>query len=223
MEVKPRAAIILTRYILRHRVNRPMTLKRNRQQLEELKDTLAGYLTIIEDALKKCTLSNADAQKFLAAWDTYLKLSVLLHNEDSAPTAVIAVVEDLMGWAESNVVNERTRSQLGTGLICHLLRLCSNMISMGLCDMNFVGHVVELCGKVISYGWLINEMITRRESGFMVCFVLIHFQKVRLSLLFRKCGQYCRKLRIGPPSNYPKTPKRVPLEILVPMTTASSL
>ena len=153
VEAKPRAAIILTRYILRHRVNRPMTLKRNRQQLEELKDTLAGYMIIIEDALKKCTLSNEDAQKFIAAWDAYLKLSVLLRNEDSAPTAVIAVVEDLMGWAESNVVNERTPSPLCTGIICHLLSLCSNMISMGLCDVNFVGHVVELCGKVIPYGW----------------------------------------------------------------------
>ena len=130
-----------------------MTLKRNRQQLEELKDTLAGYMIIIEDALKKCTLSNEDAQKFIAAWDAYLKLSVLLRNEDSAPTAVIAVVEDLMGWAESNVVNERTPSPLCTGIICHLLSLCSNMISMGLCDVNFVGHVVELCGKVIPYGW----------------------------------------------------------------------
>ena len=154
VEAKPRAALILTQYILRHRVNRPMTLKRNRQQLEELKDTLAGYMTIIEDALKQFTLTNEDAQKFLAAWEAYLKLSVLLRNEDSASTAVIASVEDLMGWAESNVVNERTRSQLGIGIYRHLLRICSNMISMGLCDVNFVGHVVELCGKVITYGWL---------------------------------------------------------------------
>ena len=99
-------------------------------------------------------VANEDAQKFLAAWEAYLKLSVLLRNEDSASTAVIASVEDLMGWAESNVVNERTRSQLGIGIYRHLLRICSNMISMGLCDVNFVGHVVELCGKVITYGWL---------------------------------------------------------------------
>ena len=179
VEAKPRAALILTRYskylyfsclfllnlgrtlltylrisvtVLRHRVNRPMTLKRNRQQLEELRDTLSGYVTVIEGALDKSTLSNEDAQKLIAAWDAYIKLSVLLKNEDSEPTDVIAVVEDLMGWTESNVINRRTPSPIGHGIISHLLRLCSNMITMGLCDVNFVGHVVELCGQIISLG-----------------------------------------------------------------------
>merc|ERR1719237_313773 len=85
VEAKPRAALILTRYILRHRVNRPMTLKRNRQQLEELRDTLSGYVTVIEGALDKSTLSNEDEQKLIASWDAYIKLSVLLKNEDSEP------------------------------------------------------------------------------------------------------------------------------------------
>ena len=131
-----------------------MSLKRNRQQLEELRDTLKGYIAILETALNDFTLSEEETQKLLAAWEAYLKLCVLLRNEDLAPTAIIAVVEDLMGWADCKIFNEQIRSPLGTGVIHHLLCLCSNMISIGLCDVNFVGHLVEVCSKVIPHGEL---------------------------------------------------------------------
>ena len=151
-EAKPCAAIVIIRYILRHRVNRPMSLKRNRQQLEELRDTLKGYTAILETALNDFTLSKEDTQKLLAAWDTYLKLCVLLRNEDLTPTAIIAEVEDLMGWADCKIFNNQIRSPLGNGIVNHLLCLCSNMISIGLCDVNFVGHLVEVSNKVIPHG-----------------------------------------------------------------------
>jgi hypothetical protein len=165
-EPKPRVALVLLRYIFRHRVNRPMMLKKNRQQICDLRDVLKEYLPVIEKALGADDEHStaADTHKLLCAWEVYLNLNVLLHDGGSHGglgqdvPATFVVVEDLIEWVETKVIRAGAgvgrNGHLARGIARHLLRLCCNMVTMGLCDVNFVGHVVDLCGKVIPFGEL---------------------------------------------------------------------
>ncbi len=155
-EPRPRVALVLLQYILKHRLNRPMMLKRNRQQMIDVKDVLREYSQVGERSLSTPeSVSSRDAKKLICAWEVYLKLNVLLHDGDGGQqdlAATLAVMEDNVAWVESKVVDKGFRGEVAVGYARSLLRICCNMVTMGLCDVNFVGHVVNLCGKVISSG-----------------------------------------------------------------------
>ena len=70
-------------------------------------------------------------------------------------TETFSRVEEFMDWTSKTVFGEAEDngpSELGRSVLDCLLVMCSNMITVGKCDANFVGHCMELCGKLIAKG-----------------------------------------------------------------------
>ena len=95
---KPELALQLMKYMLRHPVNREILLKKNRPQVEELKDTLRKFVDEFVHYLPTtnsfCFAIGQDGlvanQRFLCeVWDSLLKLTIMLHMPKMPETTVI--------------------------------------------------------------------------------------------------------------------------------------
>ena len=71
---------MLVQSILANPINRPMLLKKNRIQLEEVVSALESYLPVLEEKIKDPRkLRDMDEVKKLSlAWDSLVRLSILL-------------------------------------------------------------------------------------------------------------------------------------------------
>merc|ERR1712223_411232 len=97
---KPKLALKIIRYVFRHPVNREILIKKNRQQVHELKETLRKFVDELENYLPSADATQIDINnEHLLSNQTYLcevlqsllTLTILLHssnngNIESGPT-----------------------------------------------------------------------------------------------------------------------------------------
>ena len=101
------------------------------------------------------SLGKESEQKYLIAWELHLKLNTLLNksSEDA-----FKLIEDSIEWVEEEIFQQQERdrrrplTRLEEKLVTSLIMVCCNMITLGLCDVNLVGHVAELCRRAIGRG-----------------------------------------------------------------------
>ena len=79
-EPRPNLSLVLVQSILANPINRPMLLKKNRIQLEEVVSALESFLPVLEEKIKDPRkLRDMDEVKKLSlAWDSLVRLSILL-------------------------------------------------------------------------------------------------------------------------------------------------
>ena len=145
-------------YLLQHPVNRAILLRKNRPQLEELRaKLLSSYLPQLKEYLRQDEEDSNRARELEAAWGITLKLTVLLQEGavDESCSETLGKVEDLMDWTEKEVLSgERLSSfSLAARLAMEAAVVCRDMVTIGVCDVNFVGHFLELCESLLSKGW----------------------------------------------------------------------
>ena len=198
---KPELAIQLIKYMFRHPVNREILLRKNRPQVEELRDTLKNYkheLAIYLPIPNSVSIA-ADQddlisnQKLLCeAWDSVLKLTIMLHSpkhsdgqvvpiqkegnkgtrlsstnsEGQSDDDVFIILEDLVEWAEKNLITlpQFNKDIFSLRLLNSLLNACSNTVTLHIPDANFVGLSLEFaihilgCVVKISYTNASNQL-----------------------------------------------------------------
>jgi hypothetical protein len=108
---------------------------------------LQNYLDLIEAALRS-PLEATQEKKLAYVWGVLLRLTVILHK-DGDNVATLKTVEGFMDIFEAN---SGRMTDFGRLLLRDLLQLCSNMATLSLCDINFVGHCTELTTLVLCEG-----------------------------------------------------------------------
>ena len=156
---RPRLALAVVEYLLQHPVNRAILLRKNRPHLADLRDCLQGHLPDIGCSLRKEKLEERERKKLASAWTVLLKLTVLLRREETggeegACSETLERVEELLEWLGEAVLEkeERPSSKLGRSLALSACSLCTNMVTIEVCDVNFVGHLLDLCGNMVDMG-----------------------------------------------------------------------
>ncbi len=154
---RPLLALSLVEYLLQHPVNRAILLRKNRTQLEELRDVLCSYLPLIKSALASGDYSDVEAKKFSMTWSFLLKLTVLLQESsgEAEVSDTLSKVEDCLEWLEGAVATESgSKDRVLRGELVRSAGLvCCNMVTIGVCDANFVGHLLDLCsGELRRHG-----------------------------------------------------------------------
>ncbi len=158
---KPVLALLLVEYAMQHPVNRAILLRKNRAQLEELRSSLLAYVPIIRTHLRGEGACDKTGKKLAMVWKLALKLTVLLQEEgeaDASCSETLGKIEDLMEWTEKEVLTEEGGSgsgnstRLGVELSRSTVSVCCDMVTIGVCDINFIGHLLELCGMLLNKG-----------------------------------------------------------------------
>ena len=205
----PELALLLTKYMFRHPVNREILLKKNRPHVEELSDTLLEFVPEIKrHLLNAATYTNltdqvtfVQNQTFMCSvWDSLLKLPILLdkpteiyprsisqgggtrtdsigskkssnntsiHNTSRRSSSfgttpapadnnqrALIVIEDQLDWAEEQswIIPSDPKNGDGTfalRILNSLINACSNIVTLGICDANFVGLCLQFAKKVL--------------------------------------------------------------------------
>ena len=191
---KPQLALQLIKYIFRHPVNREILLRKNRPQVEELKDTLRKYVDEFVHYLPNARKSSASQEDLSAnqnilceVWQSLLTLTMLLHFPNKAAwenpvnnailegigsehkkrsksttcttnttgqteTDVFIVLEDLLEWTETNLLDlpHLSKDIFSLRLLNGLINTCSNTVTLGIADTSFIGLSLEFADKVLS-------------------------------------------------------------------------
>jgi hypothetical protein len=80
-----------------------------------------------------------------------MHIEILLSGKDGVGDAV-AIVEDVMAWANHNALLNSPLDGPRGKIARELLLTCCNMVTVGVCDVNFIGHVIELCSDILDKG-----------------------------------------------------------------------
>ena len=126
---KSTRALKMVKYITEHPVNRAMMLKKNRANLEEIRLVLEKFLPVLNE-------DDGDSGRIIEAFEVLLTLTVLLHTKDNSEETLTRV-EDIL----THVYDAPAP------ILEKALTVCINMITIGVCDVNFNCHVVELAEK----------------------------------------------------------------------------
>ena len=113
-------------------------------------------MPLTKSGLRSESLSKDSEQKYLIAWELRLKLNTLL-NKDSEEA--FKVIEDSIEWVDEEIFllhqgteDEQPLTRLEEKLVTSLMMICSNVVSLNLCDVNLIGHMAELCRKAMTRG-----------------------------------------------------------------------
>lgn len=136
-----------------------MLLRKNRSQLEEMAAALKEYLPVIKRALAKDTIDENLKEKLLCAWKMLLHLTLVLNRKDDEACDTIADVEEYLTFLEEEVLSQRQElSAFEEGLSQILLTFCSNMVTLGVCDPNFIGNCQEISIQVLKRSRISSTM-----------------------------------------------------------------
>ena len=76
---RPDLSLLLVQFILANPINRPMLLKKNKTQLQELLTVLDSYFPVLSGKLTTRQVQDRNEIKKLSlAWDSLIRLSILL-------------------------------------------------------------------------------------------------------------------------------------------------
>ncbi len=135
---KSALALGILAYVLKHPVNRSVLLKKNRHHLLEVRETLHDYLPLLAKPTE-------NPEKLLSAFDLLLKSTVLLHSKEAAEET-LSTVEDVINFVETEFLSRDAESLQDhiKSVIETTAFIACNMITIGVCDLNFIGHVCEM-------------------------------------------------------------------------------
>jgi len=80
-----------------------------------------------------------------------MHLEVLLSKGEGINNA-IASIEDLIEWTQSHALSSPPLIGLRSKVAREVLLTCCNMVTLGICDVNFIGHLIELCTDLLEKG-----------------------------------------------------------------------
>ncbi len=151
---RPSLALALVEYLLLHPVDRAILLKKNVGQLGDLRETLKTYLPAIK---QESVGSEMTDRKILLVWDSLLKLTVLIHQVEGDAAAALHEtcdrMEECMEWLSAEVLDDdKPMTELGRTLTRALILVCSNMVTVSICHLNFVMRCIKLCQKGLLRG-----------------------------------------------------------------------
>ena len=131
LEMKSESGLTLIKYLIGHPVNRAMMLRKNRDNLEELRSVLINFIPVADQN-----------ERTLEAFEILLKLTVLLHDKENFEQT-FHQIEDIVTVVKDDFVANKKSEQVKV-IAAKTLLICCNMISIGICDVNFIGHCCDL-------------------------------------------------------------------------------
>ena len=146
---RPELALILISYLFQHPINRVVLLRKNADKVEDLISVLTELLPKLSSKLSKSRyLSNAEVKFWNLVWESILKLAILNYNKSSeeSKNEAISRIEKCISWFDGTILTnqELFSLALSQNMVKFLVKICSNVVAIGLCDDNLISHRTDI-------------------------------------------------------------------------------
>ncbi|NXS62817.1 CNDG2 protein, partial [Brachypteracias leptosomus] len=161
-ESKPELAIDYIEYLLTHPVNRGCLLSVPEKKLKKLLKTLSAAKEVLGSILKASDAGSVSCNQAtgLRAFSLFCRLSIHLQNKFSEEGKdYLSLLKETGAWIESQVVPFMLTSNRKDGISKHsnvsdlilqaYLRVCKDVIMVGLGNLTFQAHLLDLGLSVI--------------------------------------------------------------------------